>query len=78
MKVYLCVNDVVLDLVLGNWVVFQNDMQPHRHHTGQPVDQTGINFCRHPPLHKHAVHSTQLLTCITGVMHNAVVMNDVH
>lgn len=66
---YLCVDDVVRDLVLSNWVVFQNNMQSHRHHTGQPVDQTGIDFCRHPPLHRHTeaqkhvvVYSCQLVS----------------
>lgn len=66
---YLCIDDVVLDLVLSNWIVFQNDMQPHRHHTSQPVDQTGIDFCGHPPLHRHTSTetccNTRLLTCIT-------------
>lgn len=47
---YLCADDVALDLLYGNWDVLQNDLQPHGHHTGHPVHQTGADVARHAPL----------------------------
>lgn len=47
---YLCVDYVVLDLVLCDGDVLQNDLQPHRHHAGHPVDQTGADVTGHSPL----------------------------
>lgn len=47
---YLRVNYVVLDLLLCDGDVLQNDLQPHCHHAGHPVDQTGANVTGHPPL----------------------------
>lgn len=47
---YLCVNYVVLDLLLCDGDVLQNDLQPHRHHAGHPVDQAGADVTGHPPL----------------------------
>lgn len=47
---YLCVDYVVLDLLLCDGDVLQNDLQPHRHHAGHPVDQAGADVTGHPPL----------------------------
>lgn len=43
-------NYVVLDLVLCDGDVLQNDLQPHRHHAGHPVDQAGADVTGHSPL----------------------------
>lgn len=48
--IYLCVNNVVLDLGLCDGDVLQNDLQPHRHHARHPVDQAGTDVTGHPPL----------------------------
>lgn len=50
---YLCVNNVVLNLLLCDGDVLQNELQPHRHHAGHPVDQAGTDVTRHPPLEPH-------------------------
>lgn len=47
---YLCVDYVVLDLLLCDGDMLQNDLQPHRHHAGHPVDQAGADVTGHPPL----------------------------
>lgn len=47
---YLRVNYVVLDLLLCDGDVLQDDLQPHRHHAGHPVDQAGADVTGHPPL----------------------------
>lgn len=44
---YLCVNNVVLDLLLCDRDVLQNDLQPHRHHAGHPVHQAGADVAGH-------------------------------
>ncbi len=30
--------------------MLQNDLQPHRHHAGHPVDQARADVTGHPPL----------------------------
>lgn len=47
---YLCGNYVVLYLVWCNWDMVQNDLQPHCHHAGHPVDQAGADVAGHTPL----------------------------
>lgn len=47
---YLCVDDVALDLLLGDGDVLQNHLQPHRHHAGHPVHQAGVDVARHAAL----------------------------
>lgn len=52
---YLSVNNVVLDLVLCDGDVLQDELQPHRHHAGHPVDQAGTDLTRHPPLNRKKI-----------------------
>lgn len=40
---YLRGDDVGLDLLLRDGHVLQDHLQPHGHHTGHPVDQTGAD-----------------------------------
>lgn len=65
-KRYLCVNYVVLDLLLCDGDVLQNDLQPHRHHTGHPVYQAGADVTGHPPLEQQEkiVFTLQANSCL--------------
>lgn len=56
---YLCVNNVVLNLLLCDRDVLQNDLQSHRHHAGHPVDQAGADVARHPPLERKEMFKVQ-------------------
>lgn len=65
--IYLCVNNVVLDLRLCDGDVLQNDLQPHRHHARHPIDQAGTDVAGHPPLKaQHTVFTERGDTNVWG------------
>ena len=61
---YLCVNYVVLDLLLCDGDVLENDLQPHRHHAGHPIDQTGADVTGHPPLKQMKINLLKKLLLV--------------